>query len=135
MTWPFERTWKGYGRMRVDGKRKAAHRYVCEIFHGEPPSPRHVAAHSCGKGHEGCVNPHHLRWATTKENHADRKHHGTLPRGEANGNAKLVYADVLAIKGLLNTTTQKEIAQKFGVSRGAIRDIKTKRSWAWVEAT
>ena len=75
--WPFGRTPNGYGRILIQGQKRVASRVVCEVAHGAPPTPDHQAAHSCGKGHEGCVNPLHLRWATPEENRADMIAHGT----------------------------------------------------------
>jgi hypothetical protein len=59
---------------------RRAHRVMCEIAHGPKPAPGFVAAHTCGKGREGCVNPRHLRWASQKENMADKLLHGTSNR-------------------------------------------------------
>ncbi len=72
LIWPFARKETGYAVARIDGKSTRVHRYACEIIHGERPSPRHEVAHSCGNGHIGCVNPHHLRWATHRDNLAER---------------------------------------------------------------
>lgn len=77
LIWPFGRNGDGYGSVQVDGKMVNAHRYLCQIAHGEPPTATHQAAHSCGKGHLGCVAKNHLRWATPAENQADRLIHGT----------------------------------------------------------
>jgi hypothetical protein len=42
---------------------------------GEPPTSKHHAAHNtlggCCGADAGCVNPHHLRWATARENVLD----------------------------------------------------------------
>lgn len=77
LAWPFYTRPDGYGEVRYDGKNWVVSRLVCEMVNGPAPSPHHEAAHSCGKGHEGCVAKAHLRWATHKENHDDRKQHGT----------------------------------------------------------
>jgi hypothetical protein len=53
--------------------REAAHRAMCRLIHGNPPTPKHQAAHSCGNGRRGCVHPGHLRWATDAENRAERR--------------------------------------------------------------
>ena len=52
---------------------KLVSRVVCEEAHGPPPSPKHQAAHATLSGCFGdlCVAPHHLRWATNRENQAD----------------------------------------------------------------
>src|SRR5690606_12175061 len=73
LKWPFGRSGHGYaGQATVDGVREAAYRHMCRLAHGNSPSSEHQAAHSCGKGHEGCINPNHLRWATPAENQSDR---------------------------------------------------------------
>jgi len=72
VTWPFSRTPQGYGQTFFCAEVMGAHRVMCILKHGEPPTPDHQAAHSCGKGRDGCVNPKHLRWATPKENIADK---------------------------------------------------------------
>lgn len=81
LIWPFSRNAAGYATMFAKkGDTTIVSRAVCEMKRGRPPSPDHDAAHSCGKGHEGCINPHHLRWATKLENAADKFVHGTLTR-------------------------------------------------------
>jgi hypothetical protein len=126
--WPFKATYgSGYGAVTFGGKLTGAHRAVCEINHGPPPSPKHEAAHSCGN--KACVNPAHLRWATPKENAADKAFHGTAPIGEANGCAKLTTQQVAQIRNLKGTATQTAIAQRFGVSRRAIGMIFSNQTW------
>lgn len=80
LTWPFSRNAAGYGRIWVDGGMRTVSRRVCEEVNGPPPTPKHEAAHSCGKGHLACVTKGHLSWKTPKENCADRIIHG--PRSE-----------------------------------------------------
>jgi hypothetical protein len=75
---PFFRNKEGYGRLNLDsGRYVGAHFYACEIRNGSRPSSEHEARHSCGNGHEGCVNGSHLSWGTRKENVADAIKHGT----------------------------------------------------------
>lgn len=78
LPWPYARDSNGYGQVRLDGKAHYVTRLICEAVYGPPPSPKHQAAHNCGKGHEGRCNPEHLRWATVQENHLDKKKHGTF---------------------------------------------------------
>jgi len=133
LIWPFGRT-GGYGRI---GRRGLVHRIVCEAVHGPPPTPQHEAAHSCGRGHDGCVSRTHLSWKTPKENSADRVLHGTAPCGEQNGYAKLTAADLVAIRSALaaGNTTQRQIAAQFGVSHGTISLIRHGRTWIVPTAT
>lgn len=68
--WPFSRDRNGYGNYQ-DGTIKRAHRVILEAVKGPPPSPeKNIAAHNCDN--PSCVNPAHLRWATTLENNLDR---------------------------------------------------------------
>lgn len=121
----------GYPRVIAKGKKRRVCRVLCEIMYGPPPSETHQAAHSCGN--KWCVNPHHLRWATVKENHADKLLHGTIARGSRNGNAKLNEASVRAIKKMLGGgALLREVADEFDVSVTNVSDIKRGRIWSWV---
>jgi hypothetical protein len=133
LVWPFARTRHGYGKMRQDGKAVSVSRQACEEVHGPPPTPKHEAAHSCGKGHEGCVNPKHLYWATREENLADTLEHGTRNRGERHGHSKLTEAEVRQIRGLRGKKSQEELAALFGVSRANIHAIHARKTWGWLQ--
>jgi hypothetical protein len=132
LIWPFARN-HGYAVLRRSGRTLIVSRLVCEAANGPPPTPEHEAAHSCGKGHLGCVNEKHLRWATHAENMSEGVDHGTSPRGERQGNAKLTRDDVVEIRALKGSLSQQAIAEKFGVTRGAIRGIYRGTNWAWLE--
>tara|TARA_R100000655_G_scaffold109815_2_gene165676 strand:+ start:900 stop:1223 length:324 start_codon:yes stop_codon:yes gene_type:complete len=104
---------------------------MCEKVNGPPPTPEHHAAHSCGKGHDGCVNPKHLYWATPKQNARDKITHGTSNRGERHGNAKLTRDAVTDIRS--NTTDSKDqLAAKYGVTRTTVNDVIAGRRWKWL---
>lgn len=134
LTWPFSRFPDGYGALVTpDARSSRASRVICTFSHGEPPSSHHEAAHSCGKGHEGCVSPKHLRWATKAENAADRTDHGTHGRGDENGMSKLTEDDVLEIRSLQGAMTQQAIANLFGVDRTQVGNILRRKQWAWLE--
>lgn len=72
VAWPYSRNPQGYGQTYYRAEVMGAHRVMCMLEYGGPPSDKHQAAHSCGKGHLGCVNPRHLRWATAQENIKDK---------------------------------------------------------------
>jgi len=133
LEWPYAKTF-GYGRCSYEGKDYVASRLVCMLVHGQPPTPKHEAAHSCGNGSKGCVNPGHLKWATRAENEADKIDHGTSNRGERSGNAKLTNEEAVEIKRLLGVTklSQKRIAQSFGVSATTVHEIASGKRWAWL---
>lgn len=135
LIWPFRRQadtgyalWGG-----LKHRTRRVSRMVCEDVYGPPPFPEAEAAHNCGKGHLGCVAKTHLRWATPAGNQADRVLHGTDTRGENQWNHKLTTDEVLCIRGLASTLSQKEIADRFGVTRGTINKILTGKNWAWLE--
>ncbi|QIG72944.1 HNH endonuclease protein [Rhizobium phage RHph_N3_2] len=135
LTWPFGRISDGYGQVRVDNKTLIASRYICELAHGAPPTPKHEAAHNCGKGHLGCVSPNHLEWKTAVANKADKLIHGTITRGERNGRAKLTEDEVRTILSLKGEMSQRKLAERFSVSKSLISLILLGRSWAEVTNT
>lgn len=132
ITWPYSRTKKGYGVMTLAGVRIAAHRGCCKLAHGAPLTTEHEAAHSCGRGHLGCVNPGHLRWATPKENAADTFIHGTNPRGERNPAAVLTEAQVLEIAALKGVEKQSSIARRYNTTQPTVADIHRGGAWSWL---
>jgi hypothetical protein len=119
--------------MRVDGALVYVHRRVCEDVNGPPQVPTDEAAHSCGKGHIGCVTRGHLSWKTRQQNRDDMLIHGTIARGEASGRAKLTESDVREIRALKGREHQRVTANRFGVSRRAIGAIYRGDSWAWLK--
>jgi hypothetical protein len=130
--WPFANAGNGYGKVRFRSKWTFAHRAVCFMAHGEPPTHVHQAAHSCGNGHEGCVNPKHLSWKTPKENVADTSLHGTRNKGERNGQCKLSTAQVTSIRKATGKEMQRVLSDRYSVSRATISDIQTRRRWSWL---
>lgn len=132
LTWPFGRNNKGYGKIWVDGNHVGVHRYICELVRGAPPTPEHEAAHSCGRGNEACISPIHLDWKTPAQNQADRLIHGTSNSGERNGQAKLTEAAVREILALKGVELQRELAERFGVSRQVVGLIHKGLRWAWI---
>jgi len=105
---------------------------MCILAHGEPPTPAHQASHSCGKGHEGCVSPRHLRWATASENEADKIDHGTVRRGSSINTAKLTEADVRQIRELYDSVGRAALARRYGILPTTVWQVATRRSWAWL---
>ncbi len=122
--WPFHRV-AGYGRMNKQG----VHRLVCEVMYGPAPTPKHHAAHSCGKGYLGCVAKKHLRWATVKENHADKFGHGTLNWGERSPRAKLTAEQIRDIRSRPDCPRQ-QLATEYGIRKSYVSDIRYRRVWA-----
>jgi hypothetical protein len=134
LAWPFSRYPNGYGQLWRDGKPAPVSRIVCTEINGPPPTEKHEAAHSCGKGHEGCCNPRHLDWKTPAENCSDKLTHGTHFRGDQSPNAKLTREKVQRIKELRGTVSRRKLAEWMGVSEPLIGHIHSGRRWGWLEA-
>lgn len=76
LIWPFSRHLSGYALSWLLPRHFVyVSQYICSQNNGPIPTPRHEAAHSCGKGANGCVAGSHLRWATHKENMEDRNNY------------------------------------------------------------
>jgi len=133
LLWPYSRGTSGYAQAKYEGQTCRVHILACEKVNGSRPFDSADAAHSCGNGHLGCVNPKHLSWKTHAENMSEMIEHGTSPKGERHGMVKLTESEVRVIRSLAGLGGRQRIAEKFGVSRGTIKDIQTKRSWSWLE--
>jgi hypothetical protein len=130
VTWPYARRPDGYGAaQRSNGRTTTVARVVCEMFYGPAPDQTMEAAHSCGKGHLGCVAPWHISWKTPKENQADRLIHGTDARGEKCYAAKLSAQDVADIRVLAKAIVQSDIAKHYGVSPATICLLLKGKTW------
>lgn len=81
--WPFSQELTDDAKVKINGRTVRVCRLVATITHGEPPSPDHQAAHSCGMGHVSCINPRHIRWALPEENAEDKRIHALVRGPEA----------------------------------------------------
>ncbi len=99
-------------------------RCMCEHRNGPPPTDKHQAAHSCGRRHDGCVNPQHLSWKTNGENQADRYQQSGLTK-----RCKLTPEQVDEIRSLKDRAKIGDIVNQFGVSYNNIRSIWAGRLW------
>lgn len=131
LIWPFSKMRNEYGHLQVNGKFHPAHRYMCEIVNGPPPTDRHEAAHSCGFA--TCVNPKHLRWSTPKENAADKIVHGTNVFGERR--SFLSEREVVAMRYLeASGISQRTIAKAFNVTPQRVNEIVLLKAWKYAES-
>lgn len=115
--------------MGFDGQTMAPSRVMCIKVYGPPPTPLHECAHSCGKGHEGCVAPRHLRWATPKENQMDRVLHGTDSRGEKSVSAVLRASEVNEIRRRYVWGKGTSLAAEYGVTQATVSAIVRGKTW------
>lgn len=98
------------------------HRLMCEHRHGPPPSAEHHAAHNCGRGLQGCVNPLHVEWKTASQNQLDRG--GGRPKW------KLTPEAAEQIRAAGKTEMPGDIARKFGVTVRNVRMILSGQAWS-----
>lgn len=135
LIWPFRRhAENGYALWsKTRNGTRLVSRMVCEDVYGPPCLTDAEAAHSCGKGHMGCIAKTHLRWASKSGNETDKLSHGTDNRGEKHPLAKLSETEVREIRRLASTRTQLSIGDQFGVTQAAISDILTGKNWAWLK--
>jgi hypothetical protein len=89
------------------------HRFVLEAFVGPRP-PGMQGCHNNGNSLDNRLA--NLRWGTHADNVADRMRHGTTPRGEMSGNAKLTNAQAAEIRSLHKQGfSSRKIAAMYGI--------------------
>jgi len=129
--WPYNRhPQHGYGVLGIGGKTVGAHAYMCELVNGPKESDELQAAHNCGNG--WCLNPNHLRWATPKENQADRIDHGTDNRGSKHGASKYNPELVKKARELYQTMDASKVSEILGVPRTFVYSVANRQTWNWV---
>jgi hypothetical protein len=128
LIWPLSGDRDGYGIFGFEGKNYKAHRWMCEATHGPAPTPEHHAAHECGNGHRGCVNPQHLVWKTPTANARDRLRHGTVnPPGRPR--RKLTVEQVREIIAMKGKKPHLEVAAIYNISDSQVRKIQQGITW------
>jgi hypothetical protein len=113
--------------LTVNKKTQLAHRIAYEQAYGEIPEGL-VVRHKCDN--PNCINPRHLELGTHEDNVRDRVERNRSAKGSNNGRAKLTEDDVRYIRSTDETTYS--LAQKFGVDRKAIRNIRQFKTWKHV---
>lgn len=108
------------------------HRLVAMAWLPVPEEGRNLVAHNDGSRDNN--RPDNLRWATCKENLADRKVHGTEIRGAKNGRSKLSINQVIEIRRRYKKRDPIDgaaaMAREFGVSDCAIIFAYNGKNWS-----
>lgn len=112
----------GYGTF----SRFKAHRLAWELTNG-PVSRRLSLCHACDNPR--CVNPVHLFPGTPRDNTRDAVRKGRHAHGERHGKAKLSLEQAREIKENKEGLSQRQLAAKYGVTRGAVNGIHIGRNW------
>ena len=105
-------------------KQEAIHRLVLLSFLPTPKEKKQVCH---GNGIRSDNRLCNLRWGDAKENSFDRIIHGTNVYGEHSPNAKLTEDQAKTIK--TSKDFVRKLARNYGVSRAAIKAIKTRKTW------
>lgn len=129
LIWPYTRNNNGYAQISRDGRMQLVTRIVCEEINGPPPSFDSEAAHSCGRGVDGCVSKTHLSWKSHEQNMADKQAHGTHNRGRRNPNAKINEQIAAEVRSLSTHLSQRKIAQRFGITQSSVSRILSGEIW------
>lgn len=121
------------GLLNEDGERRTReiHRLVAEAFLGPPPSAEHEVAHGDGDKTNNQVS--NLRWATRKENLADRELHGTSQHGENGPRAILTDDLVRQIRKHGSYQLDPVYAEKFGVRPQTVTQARLGFTWKHLE--
>lgn len=117
------------GYLRVTFGRSACrewvHRLVLKAFVGPHPDgmeTRHL------NGNRGDNRVENLVWGTRAENAADKRRHGST-----RNHARLTEDDVRSIReAVRDGASSAEVAQRFGVVPGYVRQIVTRRAWSHI---
>lgn len=125
----------GYGRFGLGRRNRSmkAHRYVYIDHFGPIPDETPIIMHSCDN--PPCCNWRHLTAGTTSDNMRDKVLRNRHPKGSLAGRARLYDDQVVEIRSLYKAggVTQKELSQKFGVSRSNISSIVRSVTWAHIK--
>lgn len=130
--WPWAGSIRGrYGRISYKDASLNVTRVIYFLSHGEIPNDK-VVRHTCDN--PICCNPTHLLIGTHADNVADRQSRGrtNAPKGSKNGQSKLTEHDVLKIRILCKTKSQRSVARIYKVNQSIISDIILKKSWKHV---
>ena len=124
----------GYGQFCINGVVGRAHRFSYELHKGPIPEGM-LILHSCHN--PPCVNPYHLRLGTVQDNMDDKVNAGRQYKpshvGNLNPTANLTENNVIRIRELLTTDLRQwQIAEMFRISREAVSNINTGRTWSHV---
>jgi hypothetical protein len=115
--------------LKRGAQNSTVHCLVADAFIGRRPRGKQVA-HNDGNPHNNRAD--NLRYVTVKENQEDMVAHGRSQRGVRNVNNKLKLHQVLEIKKLLQSFTQRDIAARYGVSQASINHISVGKTWGWL---
>lgn len=111
-------------------KTQYVHRIVAAAFLGPIP-PGYTINHKDFDRTNNCVA--NLEIITAGENKLHAFLGGRIPKGDNHWNAILTERDIPTIRDLLTHQSCAKIARLYGVTSGAIRDIRDRRNWSHIK--
>ncbi len=107
----------------------SVHAAVLEAFVGPRPEGHH-ACHADGDSQNNMLS--NLRWASPRDNNADKATHGTNPAGERNPAAKITAAQAVEIRERYarGDASQSELGREYGLHQTHISTIVRGEAWA-----
>ncbi|MBT5419447.1 MAG: hypothetical protein HOK80_01040 [Candidatus Cloacimonetes bacterium] len=135
MIWTAAKHIDSYGQFWVNGKDIPSHRFSLSCYIGPLPTweaPDWMCVrHKNFCNNKDCVNPLHLELGTNQQNTDDMIELGNHPRGSSHGMSVFKDEEVLEVIELSKSgMLYQEIADIFGVTRGAISKIVIGRTWS-----
>lgn len=122
---------KGYGSFWLNGRHVVSHRLAWELTNGQIPDGLMVL-HKCDN--TGCCNPSHLFLGTHHDNMDDMVKKGRqarwVKRTNISPSAKMTTDQVLEIRSLKGSVSQRKLADMFGISQAAVWKILSNNSWS-----
>ena len=128
--WSGEMATNGYGKIKVFGRYKSAHRFSHELNNG-PIEEGMEILHSCDN--RKCVNPDHLRQGTHAENMQEAAERGRMRSGKdhpmyGKKNPRPKQANPVRVLGK-KYTSQNEAERCLGLSHGTVRYWLQRKPW------
>jgi HNH endonuclease len=121
----------GYGIAYHNKRRYRAHRLAWALKHGPIPRGRFVC-HHCDT--RACCRDEHLFLGTHRANMRDMNRKDRRVRGEQSPHAKLTAACVVELRRLrADGMSWQRLADRFGVSVAAVRQVLDGVSWSHVQ--
>lgn len=121
---------RGYGDVRIGGRRGLAHRFAYEFTNGPIPEGL-VVCHRCDN--HLCVRPDHLFLGSQAENLRDMCSKERQAKGARNANARLTDEAVAELRERARSGEPlKELAAEFGIGRTTASSVVRGTTWRHV---